>query len=160
MTGEGKTERSSRVEVELEFQTSELVSAMMLAESDGVDLDRLVAKAVLYYVRARGFSSKMKGLTRAKWIIGVTAEMSGVDIEKLLAGDRRREYVIARQTAMFLVCEYAGLSYPRTGKLFGDRHHTTVLYACKKVRLESDPDVLQLVHAVEAELGLSRFKAG
>jgi chromosomal replication initiator protein len=39
----------------------------------------------------------------------------------------------ARQIAMYLIREQTNLSLPKIGQLFGNRDHTTVMYANKKV---------------------------
>ncbi|MEO1200455.1 MAG: chromosomal replication initiator protein DnaA [Pseudomonadota bacterium] len=61
----------------------------------------------------------------------------------------RRTQVIARprQIAMFLAKELTPRSLPEIGKLFGNRDHTTVIYAVNKIRSlsENDPDLKQKI---------------
>jgi len=40
---------------------------------------------------------------------------------------------MARQIAMYLCREMTNLSLPKIGQLFGNRDHTTVMYANRKV---------------------------
>ena len=73
-----------------------------------------------------------------------------------LLGPRRVRYVSnARAVAMFLSRELTECSYPMIGHLFGDKDHSTVLYACRKVarQAKSDPHLRSLLDAVRKEVG-------
>ncbi|MBU1001596.1 MAG: ATP-binding protein [Proteobacteria bacterium] len=53
---------------------------------------------------------------------------------KDLVGSRRHHQVVqARQVAMYLCRELIGSSYPALGRMFGNRDHSTALYAVKKI---------------------------
>ena len=69
----------------------------------------------------------------AERIIALTAEMFGFDIEQITGGSRRRPLVDARQVAMYVTRNMTDLSFPDIGKEFGNRDHTTVMHACRKV---------------------------
>jgi chromosomal replication initiator protein len=43
------------------------------------------------------------------------------------------QIAIARQVAMYICREQTSLSLPKIGQLFGNRDHTTVMYAFKKI---------------------------
>jgi Bacterial dnaA protein helix-turn-helix len=65
-------------------------------------------------------------------------EISRMD---LIGAYRSHDEVVARQAAMTLLHE-AGWSYPRIGKVFGARHHTTVIYSVRKFRTRvTNPEV-------------------
>jgi chromosomal replication initiator protein len=52
-------------------------------------------------------------------------------------------YVLPRHVAMYLCVRLGGLSLPQTGRLFGNRDHTTVLHAVKRIaRLSATSAVL------------------
>ena len=69
---------------------------------------------------------------------------------------RRRPENIAfpRQVAMFLSRQMTETSMSAIGEAFGGRDHGTVLYACKSVkdRMESDPQLRQVVNGLETRL--------
>lgn len=50
-----------------------------------------------------------------------------------LNNSRSQAVATARQIAMYLCREMTNLSLPKIGQLFGNRDHTTVMYANKKI---------------------------
>ncbi len=69
----------------------------------------------------------------AERIIDATAEMFGFPVEQLIGGSRRRPLVDARQIAMYVTRNMTELSFPDIGKAFGNRDHTTVMHAVRKI---------------------------
>ncbi|HEX5535173.1 MAG TPA: chromosomal replication initiator protein DnaA [Actinomycetales bacterium] len=67
-------------------------------------------------------------------IMGQTADYFGLTIEDLSGSSRSRVLVTARQIAMYLCRELTEMSLPKIGQAFGNRDHTTVMHANKKVR--------------------------
>jgi chromosomal replication initiator protein len=68
-------------------------------------------------------------------IMSVTAETFGVTIEDLIGPSRRRPLVNARQISMYVVRELIPeTSFPTIAREFGNRDHTTVMHAVKKVK--------------------------
>jgi chromosomal replication initiator protein len=70
----------------------------------------------------------------AAMIMGVTAEYFAISIDDLTGQSRSRVLVGARQMAMYLCRELTDLSLPRIGEKFGNRDHTTVMHAERKIR--------------------------
>ncbi|MCX5971081.1 MAG: chromosomal replication initiator protein DnaA [Coprothermobacterota bacterium] len=64
-----------------------------------------------------------------------------IPTEVLLAKKRSRDVVIPRHIAMYLARELTDFSLPQLGESFGGRDHTTVLYACDKIRTEKEADI-------------------
>ena len=62
------------------------------------------------------------------------AEYFHINPEDLKAKKRTKEVVIPRQLAMYLCRELTDASLPKIGEEFGGRDHTTVLYACERIR--------------------------
>jgi chromosomal replication initiator protein len=55
-----------------------------------------------------------------------------------------------RQIAMYLIKEMTHASLPEIGKLFGGKHHTTVLHSVQKIEKlrQTDTDINKLIHSV------------
>jgi chromosomal replication initiator protein len=63
----------------------------------------------------------------------VTARAYGVTKAELESACRKRQYALPRQYAMYLSRQLTKCSYPQIGRMFGDRDHTTVLFAYRKI---------------------------
>jgi chromosomal replication initiator protein len=70
----------------------------------------------------------------ADLIINECARYFGIERSDLLGPSRSRQFVAARQIAMYLCRELTPLSLPKIGATFGGRDHTTVLHADSKIR--------------------------
>jgi chromosomal replication initiator protein len=66
-------------------------------------------------------------------IMDEVAAYFSLTVEDLCSPSRSRQLVTARQIAMYLTRELTDLSLPRIGKAFGNRDHTTVMHATKKI---------------------------
>jgi chromosomal replication initiator protein len=66
-------------------------------------------------------------------IMRVTAEFFDLNVDDLESKSRTRQFVNARQIAMYLVREMTDMSLPQIGKAFGGRDHTTVMHAKDKI---------------------------
>jgi chromosomal replication initiator protein len=66
-------------------------------------------------------------------IITITATFYQLSIDDLYGSSRSQTIALARQVAMYLSREMTNLSLPKIGQLFGNRDHTTVMYANKKI---------------------------
>jgi chromosomal replication initiator protein len=72
----------------------------------------------------------------AATIMAVTAEYFAISIDDLVGSSRSRVLVSARQMAMYLCRELTDLSLPKIGEKFGNRDHTTVMHAERKIRAQ------------------------
>ena len=63
----------------------------------------------------------------------VTARAYGVTKQDLESSCRKRQFAQPRQYAMYLSRQLTKCSYPQIGRMFGDRDHTTVLFAFRKI---------------------------
>jgi len=73
----------------------------------------------------------------------------------LLSQDRHKSIAFARHVAMYLCKQRLKCSFPELGRAFGNRDHTTVISAVRKVEAlrTSDPEVRAHLEALERKLG-------
>lgn len=69
-------------------------------------------------------------------IISATAAYYKISIEELTGSGRQQAIALARQIAMHICRELTNMSLPKIGTQFGNRDHTTVMYATKKISSE------------------------
>lgn len=74
---------------------------------------------------------------------------------ELVSKDRHKSVAFARHVAMYLCKQRLKCSFPELGRAFGNRDHTTVMSAVRKVESlrESDPEVRAHLEALERKLG-------
>lgn len=80
-----------------------------------------------------------------------------VGSEDLVGKSRRKQIVLPRQIAMYLLRSENQFSFPAIGALFGGRDHTTAMHACAKVgeNLERDEVLRQDLVAIRQKLYVS-----
>lgn len=66
------------------------------------------------------------------------AEHFRVKTSDILGSKRTRSIAVPRRVAMFLSRELTNHSFPEIGVFFGNKDHSTVIHACKKVGSEMD----------------------
>lgn len=66
-------------------------------------------------------------------VIKTVADFYNIEEKNLFEKTRRKEIVKPRQIAMYLLREDLSTSYPYIGHKFGQRDHTTVIHAYKKI---------------------------
>ena len=70
---------------------------------------------------------------RAKFMLRDIARSHGVGTAEIV-GERRHQHVVkARHALMWEMCKHLTWSMPRVGRFLGDRDHTTVLHAKRRV---------------------------
>lgn len=67
-------------------------------------------------------------------IIQLTCKHYSVSYSDILTNKRPASLATARQVAMYLTRELTELSLPEIGKAFGGKDHSTVFYACNKIK--------------------------
>lgn len=90
-------------------------------------------------------------------IIKEVSKYFSIPINTLISSKRSQLIAHARQVAMFLCRELTSDSLPTIGKSFGNRDHTTVLYARTKINelILKDKDIYNQVHEIT-----NRVKSG
>lgn len=76
---------------------------------------------------------------------------------ELLSKDRHKSVAFARQVAMYLCRQRLKCSFPELGRAFGNRDHTTVISAVRRVEAlrQTDPKVAAHLEAIEHKLASS-----
>ncbi|MFH1771681.1 MAG: chromosomal replication initiator protein DnaA [Candidatus Omnitrophota bacterium] len=87
-------------------------------------------------------------------IIEKVAAFYGLSKEELKKSKRSKNIVMPRQVAMYLIRELTELSLPEIGRLFGAKHHTTILYAFRKISsdIKTDKHLKQAVNALSEDI--------
>ena len=80
-------------------------------------------------------------------IIDEVCKFYGIDPDMIRSQNRRKEVVVPRQVAMYLVRELTELSLPSIGREFGGRDHSTVISSINKIEeaMRTSPDMKNLV---------------
>jgi chromosomal replication initiator protein len=88
-------------------------------------------------------------------IIKSVAEHYKLDPNDLKAKSRAGDLTTPRHIAMYLAHELMNLSFPRIGQAFGNRKHTSAIYANNKVKelLVEDPATAAAVSQIRRQLG-------
>lgn len=83
-------------------------------------------------------------------ILLATATRFGLTPAQLQGKDRHKSITLARHCALYLCRSLTDMSFPELGREFGNRDHTTVMSACRRIgRLrETDPRVAEHLRAI------------
>ena len=81
-------------------------------------------------------STKQKNVISVAYIQEVIANYFDIKISDLKSQKRSNDIAFPRQIAMYLCREILNLSLPKIGEAFGRRDHTTVMFACNKIKKE------------------------
>ncbi|WP_207769325.1 chromosomal replication initiator protein DnaA [Nocardioides currus] len=121
---------ASKIQTNIRELEGALIRVTAFANLNRQDVDMSLAEIVLRDLIPEGAEPEITpGL-----IIAQTAAYFGVSIEDLTGPSRGRHLVMARQIGMYLCRELTDLSLPKIGAEFGNRDHTTVMYADRKIR--------------------------
>jgi chromosomal replication initiator protein len=80
----------------------------------------------------------------------------GIEKKMLVGGDRRKEHMVPRQVAMYLLKNKMHFTYERIGNIFSGRNHSAVLYSCRKLEsiMKKDQNLHYEVNVIRDKLGL------
>ncbi len=92
---------------------------------------------------------KRDGAITVKQIVNTVAAFFDITIDNLTGSSRKKELVVPRQIAMYLLREEAKCSYPAIGQELGGRDHTTAMHAYEKIKKASKED-----HKIQQDINL------
>jgi chromosomal replication initiator protein len=80
-------------------------------------------------------------------ILRVVAAHYGLKVSDLKQKSNAKTIAFPRQVAMYLCKELTDLSYPEIGKVFADKHHSTVMYSVQQIKkmIEADAQFARTV---------------
>jgi chromosomal replication initiator protein len=120
---------ASKIQTNIRELEGALIRVTAFANLNRQEVDLTLAEIVLKDLIPEGGEPEIT----APLIIAQTAAYFGVSIEDLTGPSRGRHLVQGRQIAMYLCRELTPLSLPKIGAQFGNRDHTTVMYADRKI---------------------------
>jgi chromosomal replication initiator protein len=121
---------ASKVQTNIRELEGALIRATAFANLNGTTVDLQLAQIVLKDLIAEGEEPDIT----VGMIMAQTAAYSEFSIDDLCSVNRSRNLVLARQIAMYLCRELTEMSLPKIGQEFGNRDHTTVMHADRKIR--------------------------
>ncbi|MCM8773226.1 MAG: chromosomal replication initiator protein DnaA [Candidatus Omnitrophica bacterium] len=87
-------------------------------------------------------------------ILEKVAESYNISPSDLKSNKRNKSLILPRQIVMYLIRELTDLSLPEIGNFLGAKHHTTILYATKKLQeiLKKDVRVKNIINSITQEI--------
>ena len=82
------------------------------------------------------FKAESERVLSSDYVKEIVSKYFSVDKNDLSSNKRSNEIAFPRQIAMYLCRDVANMSYPKIGEDFGNRDHSTVMHACKKIENE------------------------
>ncbi|MGH9317283.1 MAG: chromosomal replication initiator protein DnaA [Thermoanaerobaculia bacterium] len=82
-------------------------------------------------------------------ILKAVATHYGLRVSDMKARSNAKPIAFPRQVAMYLCRRLTGLSYPEIGRLFNDKHHSTVMHSVEKIEhlTEDDPNFRKVIES-------------
>ena len=135
-----------------------LIRVVAFHSLTGRSIDAALAEEVLVGLYPAPRAAARRETPTIERVQELTCAALGVSREELLSSSRSGPVAWARQVAMYLARQHTGASLAAIGERFGERNHTTVMYACRKAgeRLAADPTAQALVHELERRLAEPR----
>ena len=120
---------ASKIQTNIRELEGALIRVTAFANLNRQEVDMTLAEIVLKDLIPEGGEPEIT----ASLIIAQTSAYFGLPIEEITGPSRGRHLVMARQIGMYLCRELTDLSLPKIGAQFGNRDHTTVMYADRKI---------------------------
>lgn len=101
-----------------------------------------------------GRTNQKKPMLTIEKLIEAVASYFQLEPGDLKSPKRSQDLTVPRHIAMYLAHEILSLSFPRVGQSFGNRKHTSALYAYDKVKsaIPENPDIAKAVRELSRQL--------
>jgi len=122
-----------------------LVKLIAYSEVTGSPITLAMAQQVLKYL----IPNQERRITMDS-VLRAVAEKFNLQPAQLKQKTNARQIAYPRQVAMYLIKELTQSSLPEIGRMFGGKHHTTVLHSVQKIDglRQKDADLNRLIHSV------------
>jgi len=134
---------------ELEGSLSKLIALSRLKKKE-INMD-LVVEAIQDYVSAE------EGHTvTLTYIVDIVADHFNLTPQEIYSKNRSKNIAYPRQIAMYMCRKYLNMSLVDIGKSIGDKDHTTVMHAVKKIEedLKSDVSLQNILDVLVKKINL------
>lgn len=122
-----------------------LIKLIAYSEVTGSPITLAMAQQVLKYL----IPNQERRITMDS-VLRAVADRFNLQPNQLKQKTNARQIAYPRQVAMYLIKELTQSSLPEIGRMFGGKHHTTVLHSVQKIDglRQKDPDLNRLIHSV------------
>jgi chromosomal replication initiator protein len=122
-----------------------LVKLIAYSEVTGSPITLAMAQQVLKYL----IPNQERRITMDS-VLRAVADKFSLQPAQLKQKTNARQIAYPRQVAMYLIKDLTQSSLPEIGRMFGGKHHTTVLHSVQKIEAlrQKDPDLNRLIHSV------------
>ena len=95
-----------------------------------------------------------KGILTVEEIVKKVAHNFGIKLHEINSAKKNKNLATARQIAMYLSRKFTNASFPDIGMKIGGRDHSTVIYACNKIKklIDTNETVKGMVQKIEGSL--------
>ena len=92
-------------------------------------------------------------------VVRKVVEVTGIDEDNMVGKSRKKEFVEARQTAMFLCRNLLDASLSSVGMYFGGRDHTTVMHAIRTIEQKKTKEekVNKIINQIKSTFSSNLF---
>lgn len=146
------------VDEPLEPEVKEPVKPIDRALQRQLQIERLIQQATELASEIRVTYYPPKPIISMRDIIAAVADFYSLSVPDMVSERRTRALTVPRQIAMYLAKTLTPFSYPRIGRSFNGRDHTTILHAVRKITaaIEEGGQVAAEVEAIKILL-LNKF---
>ena len=126
-----------------------LIRLIAYASLTGVEINLVTTQQVL-----KNFIDQQSRKVTIEAIQKTVAEQFGLRLPEIKAKNNSRQIVYPRQIAMYLAKHLTEASLPEIGRLFGGKHHTTVLHSIEKIdeQRKADNDLNRLLNKLTQQM--------
>ncbi|MBM4402306.1 MAG: chromosomal replication initiator protein DnaA [Candidatus Cloacimonetes bacterium] len=128
------SEMQNFIAEEVSENIREVEGALLKIKSESLAEDRPVTMAFLKELLVGEKKIVRQKKLTPELLLNLVTETFATSIKDLCGRRRKKEIVIPRQVAMFLLRDEIGLNFSDIGEILGGRDHTTVMHGCDTIK--------------------------